>query len=344
MKRTADSDLCPFADRYIDLHLHLDGAITPEIARRLADLQNIPLPADDAELEKLLTVSQDCEDLNEFLSRFELPISLLQTPEAISEAVRLVAESIAAKGVIYGEFRFAPQSHTRNGFTQEDAVKAALDGLKKTDLKANLIICCMRGRGNERQNLETVELAKKYLVEDGGVTAVDLAGAEALFPTADYSGIFTRVRGYGIPFTIHAGEADGPESVRAAVSFGAQRIGHGVRIYKDPETIRLVKEAGVTLEMCPTSNRQTHAIPDMSEYPFMDLLREGVKVTLNTDDPGIEGINLADEYRYMEREFQLTGEQEQIILANAVDAAFTSEGSKVRLRKLLGLIQTTKSE
>ncbi len=336
MDKNDNSGMC-FADEYIDLHLHLDGALTPEIAGKLAALQNIALPDDEEQLTRLLTVEQDCEDLNEFLARFELPIRLMQSPESLREAVRLVGNNVLSQGVIYAEIRFAPQSHTRNGMTQEDAVKAALEGLAETDLKANLILCCMRGSGNSAQNFETVELAKKYLTEDGGVTAVDLAGAEALFPTSDYRALFEKVRAYGIPFTIHAGEAAGPESVRSAVEFGAKRIGHGVRIFDDPDTIRLVKESGVTLEMCPTSNRQTRAIDDMTKYPLTDLLREGIKVTLNTDDMGIEGITLAEEYRYMEQEFGLTGAEEKILLRNAVEAAFTSEDVKNRLRTRLNL-------
>ena len=139
--------------------------------------------------------------------------------------------------------------------SQEEAIKAALEGLKRTSLKANLILCCMRGNGNDEANYETVELTKKYLVEDGGVTALDLAGAEALYPTSNYSNLFKRAREYGIPFTIHAGEADGAESVKYAIEFGAKRIGHGVRINEDKIVQDLVKKKGIFLEMCPTSNR-----------------------------------------------------------------------------------------
>ena len=327
-----------YADQYIDLHLHLDGAVTLDIAKQLARLQGIELPAaNDEELEKMLTVPSDCESLNDFLECFALPLSLMQTPEGLSEAVRLVAENIKSQGVLYAEIRFAPQLHTDRGMTQEEAILAALDGLGKTDLKANLILCCMRGEGNEELNNETLELAKKYLVEDGGVVAVDLAGAEALYPTDNYRELFAKAKEYGIPFTIHAGEADGPASVRAAIDFGAVRIGHGVRTYEDPEVMDLVKEKGVFLEMCPTSNRQTHAVEDMSAYPLTDYLDAGIKVTLNTDDMGIEGTTLADEYRYMEENFDLTGEQERILLENAVDAAFTTEDVKEQLREELGL-------
>ena len=326
-----------FADKYIELHLHLDGAVTTDIARKLAKIQGIPLPQDDSELEKQLTVPDDCENLNDFLKCFALPLSFMQTEEGLSEAVRLVSENIRSQGVVYAEIRFAPQLHTEKGMTQEDAVKAALKGISETELKVNLILCCMRGEGNEAANDETVELAKKYLVKDGGVVAIDLAGAEALFPTEKYRELFKKAKEANIPFTIHAGEADGADSVKLAVEFGASRIGHGVRSYEQPAVIEMLKEKGIALEMCPTSNRQTHAVEDMSQYPFMDYLIKGLAVTLNTDDMGIEGTTLADEFRYMEKNFGLTAQQEKQILENAVDSAFTTDEVKKQLRKELGL-------
>ena len=295
------------SEKYIDLHLHLDGAITVDIAKKLAELQNMELPAeDDAELKKLLTVSPDCKSLTEFLECFELPGTLMQTPEGLSEAMYLVLEDCKASGDIYAEIRFAPQLHCSNGMTQEDAVLAALDGMKRSDLHANLILCCMRGDGNDEQNMETIELAKKYLVEDGGVVAVDLAGAEALFPTDHYRGLFSKAKEYNIPFTIHAGEAAGAESVRLAVEFGASRIGHGVRIFEDPGVMELIQQKGIYLEMCPTSNSQTCAIEDMSKYPMKDYMKYGIRVTLNTDDPAIEGTDISREYAYITDNFGLS--------------------------------------
>lgn len=332
----SDNKICP--DKYIDLHLHLDGAITMDIAKKLAALQNIKLPAEnDEQLKKLLTVPDTCTSLNDFLKCFALPDALMMTQEGISEAVYLVAENIRQQGVIYAEIRFAPQNHTEKGMSQEEAVQAALEGLKRTELKANIILCCMRGEGNEAANYETLELTKKYLVEDGGVTGMDLAGAEALYPTSKYAALFAKAREYGIPFTIHAGEAVGAESVRCAIEYGAARIGHGVRIREDDSVCELVKNKGIFLEMCPTSNRQTHAVENMKDYPFIKYLNDGIKVTLNTDDMAIEGITLAEEFRYIENEFGLTSEQKKIILNNAVDAAFTSAAVKEELKKELGL-------
>ena len=324
--------------KYIDLHKHLDGSITVDIAKKLAELQGIALPTDnDEELKDLLTVSPDCKDLNEFLDRFELPVSLLQTPEGLSEAVYLVMEDCKATGDIYAEIRFAPQLHCENGMTQEDAINAALEGLKRSDLCGNLILCCMRGENNEEENMETVELAKKYLVEDGGVVALDIAGAEALYPTENYRELFAKAREYNIPFTIHAGEADGAESVRLAIEYGASRIGHGVRIYEDSEVMELARDNGIFLEMCPTSNSQTRAIDNMEEYPLKDYLHYGIKVTLNTDDSAIEDTDIGSEYDYIRKNFGLSDSEVLTLLANAVDAAFTSYEVKCQLREELGL-------
>lgn len=132
-------------DHYIDLHAHLDGCITTEIARKLAALQQITLPAaTDEELLSLLSVPDTCENLNDFLKCFDLPLSLLQTEEALEEAVYLILSEMRKDGVIYAELRFAPQFHTQKGMTQETAIQSALRGLKKSPIPGNLILCCMR--------------------------------------------------------------------------------------------------------------------------------------------------------------------------------------------------------
>lgn len=320
--------------KLIDLHLHLDGAITVEIAKKVAAVQNMTLPTeDDKELKKLLTVSPDCKDLNEFLDRFVLPISLLQTKEAMSEAVYQVCENIKSQGVIYAELRFAPQSQTHKGMTQEEAILAALEGLKRTDLKANLILCFMRGENVEKANMETLELARKYLVADGGVVGIDIAGAEALYPTGDYKDLFDKAREYNIPFTIHAGEAAGADSVRKAVEFGAKRIGHAVTAFDDSKLVDEIIDKGIVLEMCPTSNIQTRAVDDMSKYPLMYYLEKGVKVTINTDDMGIEGTTLQKEFDYIEKTFKVTSVQKKELCLNAVSAAFTTDEVKNWLKQ-----------
>lgn len=320
--------------KYIDLHLHLDGAITAEAAMELAEVQGISLPAKtEKELEKLISVPEGCESLNDFLRCFELPLSLLQTKEGIRRAVRLVLEEQKREGVIYAEIRFSPQLHTRKGLSQEEVLRAALEGLQDAPIPANLILACMRGADNQKENEENMELARRFLTKDGGVTAVDLAGAEALFPTRDYLELFRRAGEYGIPMTIHAGEADGEDSVRAALEMGTVRIGHGVRARKNPEILEEIRSKGITLEMCPTSNRYTRSIENMEDYPLLMYLEKGIRVTVNTDDPAIEGTNISREFHFLKEHFGLTTEQEQAILRNAAEAAFTSDERKHSLYK-----------
>lgn len=320
--------------KYIDLHLHLDGAITAEAAMELAKVQRISLPAKtEEELEKLISVPEGCESLNDFLRCFELPLSLLQTKEGIRRAVRLVLEEQKREGVIYAEIRFSPQLHTRKGLSQEEVLRAALEGLQDAPIPANLILACMRGADNQKENEENLELARRFLTKDGGVTAVDLAGAEALFPTRDYLEMFRRAGESGIPMTIHAGEADGEDSVRAALEMGAVRIGHGVRARKNPEILEEIRSKGITLEMCPTSNRYTRSIENMEDYPLLMYLEKGIRVTVNTDDPAIEGTTISREFHFLKEHFGLTAEQEQAILRNAAEAAFTSDERKHSLYK-----------
>ncbi len=321
---------------YIDLHLHLDGAITAPIAMELAKEQGISLPAEtEEELQKLISVPKGCGSLNDFLKCFELPLSLLQTREGIRRAVRLVLEEQQREGVIYAEIRFSPQLHTRRGLSQEEVLRAALEGLQDAPIPANFILACMRGAGNQSENKENLELAGRFLTKDGGVTAVDLAGAEALFPTRDYMELFQKARENGIPMTIHAGEADGRDSVRAAIAMGAVRIGHGVRTGNDPEILEEIRSRGITLEMCPTSNRCTKSIGNMEEYPLIPYLKSGIRVTVNTDDPAIEGTTIAQEFRFLREHFGLTEEQERVLLQNAAEAAFTTKERREKLRNSL---------
>lgn len=317
----------------IDLHCHLDGSITLDIAKKLGELQNIELPVkSDEALLKKLSVPEDCESLNDFLQCFGLPLRLLQTKEGIAEAVRLVQEDAKYQGIEYLEIRFAPQLHQINGLSQEEVISAALEGLKQSDLHTNLILCLMRSDHNQDENLETVKLAKKFLAKDKGVVAIDLAGAEGLFKTKDFEKEFTMAKEAGVPFTIHAGEADGAESVWSAIKFGAKRIGHGVRIFEDSELLEYVIKNKIPLEMCPNSNRQTKAVSDMSTYPLRKYLEEGVKVTINTDDPAICRTNLQKEYHYIQKMYGITEDEKKQLLLNAVDAAFCSDEYKDLLR------------
>lgn len=318
----------------IDLHLHLDGSLSLETVKALAAMEGIGLPEEDRAILEMVQCAPDCRDLNEYLEKFDFPCSLLQTEEAIRFAVCQLAEELKEQGLLYAEIRFAPQKHTDRGLAQARVVEAAIDGLKNTGFRAGLILCCMRGGDNRAQNLETVRVAKAYLGK--GVCAVDLAGAEALFPTAGFEDVFALARELEVPFTIHAGEADGPESIRTALAFGARRLGHGVRAAEDEALMERLAREGVTLELCPTSNLNTCVFESVEDYPIRELLEAGIPVTVNTDNMTVSGVTLASEFRKVADACCLTEEQLRTLAKNAVEAAFADKETKTRLREEIG--------
>ena len=313
----------------IDLHLHLDGSLSLESVRELAAMQNMEVERNDRALLTRLQVNPDCRDLNEYLEKFAFPCSLLQTAEALTKCVSNLRRELAQQGLLYAEIRFAPQLHTLCGLTQAQVVQAAVKGLEVHPFRANLILCCMRGDGNHRENLETVEITPRFLGK--GVCAVDLAGAEALFPTENFRELFKLVEEKNIPCTIHAGEACGPESVWKALEFGARRIGHGVRSLENPDLVRHLAERGVTLELCPTSNLNTCIFEKIGDYPLLQLMEAGVAVTVNTDNMTVSGTTLREEYRALRR-LGLTTQQLETLACNAADAAFVTPAQAKQLK------------
>lgn len=310
----------------IDLHLHLDGSLRPETVLELAKEQHVSLPAQTKEeLEKFLRVPEDCRSLTEYLQCFDLPLMILQKTEAIERVVYELIEDLVKEDVIYAEIRFAPQLSAKKGLMQEEIVKAAIKGLNRgleefPSIQAGLILCCMRGEGNEEENLKTIEAAGKYLGK--GVCAVDLAGAEALFKTEQYQELFKRVRELKLPFTIHAGEADGAESIRKALEFGAKRIGHGIRVIEDEELLKKVIKEKITLEVCPISNLHTKAAKDKKSHPIRILFDMGVRVTINTDNRTVSNTNLEKEYAFLKEYYQFKEEEIEKMNEYAKEAAF----------------------
>lgn len=403
---------------FIDLHIHLDGSIPFETFKALIKDPKFSLedagstltqflPADladssdslstladksDEELRSLLSVPENCPDLNAYLARFDLPLRVLQTRENLRKVTYDLLREQKQQGVVYTELRFAPQSLTNRGLSQQEVVEAVIDGMNqfmteqdeshiladvsnaytdatdseisRTDSKGveasepfvgkeasnqsdptekghvsapelhvGLILCAMRGKDDEEANLETVRVASHFLGR--GVVGIDLAGAEALFPTRDFARIFDMAAVNQIPITIHAGEAAGPESIREALKLGACRIGHGIRAIEDMDLVNELREKGIPLECCPTSNLDTHTFPDMEHYPIRTLLNAGVKVTVNTDNMTVSNTTMPREFRRLEESLGLSLQEERTMYLNAVDAAFCDEAEKIRLRALM---------
>lgn len=305
---------------WIDLHLHLDGSISLPTARKLAALQGIALPESDAELKQRMSITEECRDLNDYLGRFDLACSLLMTREGLYVCAKEFLKELEAQGLQYVEIRFAPQHSMSQNLTQYEAAEAVLQAINESSFPCGLILSMMRSDTTHRKNMETVEVAKALYGK--GVVAVDLAGAEALFPTHTFHEEFAAVRAAGIPLIVHAGEAAGAQSVREAVEAGAVRIGHGVRSLEDPEVVRMLVEREVTLELCPTSNLHTGIFASYEQYPLRQLMNAGVRICINTDNMTVSDTTLRREWEHMIRTFQLTDEEIAKIVSDTQKAAF----------------------
>lgn len=345
---TKDNNVTPTPESFnaskyalTDLHLHLDGSLSVDDAIYMAEIEGVSIPSDREELKKLLICPDNCKSLNDYLKCFDLPVSIMQSPKTIAYSVSSLVKRLDAQGLIYAEIRYAPQQHLKKGMTQDEVVAASIEGLKaglaecSNGIKVQLILCCMRGADNDELNKETIRMAKKYLGQ--GVCAADLAGAEALFPTSKYKELFTYAKEQGVPFTIHAGEADGVESMRLAIEYGAQRIGHGIRSWNDNEMKSLLIQKDICLTICPTSNLQTKAvsgITTMSQYPLQAFLTAGVPVCINTDNMTVSNTTVALELQKLYDAGILTKEQAQLMVRNSINHAFLSKTEKEQLLQL----------
>ena len=323
-------------DKMIDLHLHLDGSLNPKNMALMAEMSGIKLPfTEEKKLKKQMMVEPDCKNLGEYLEKFDLPLQVLQTKECLEYAVYELLKELNAQGLCYAEIRFAPQLHQQRNLTQKEVVESAVKGLEKAkkefSMEAQLILCCMRGDTNHVENLETVKTAKEFLGK--GICAVDLAGNEAAYPTRAFEDVFLLAKEQNVPVIIHAGEADGAESVEEALACGAVRIGHGIHSIENPNLLGRLKTEKIYLELCYSSNLQTQAVKNPKDYPLVEFLKKGILVTVNTDNMTVSNTSLKREYQLLKETFQLSEETLLQLAENSVEAAFLSREKKVELKQ-----------
>jgi adenosine deaminase len=322
----------------IDLHLHLDGALQTQTIWELAKQGGISMPAASAqELVKHVQVSHDCRTLTDFLATFGVFYPVLQQPGAIARVGRELCEQQVRSNVCYSEFRFAPALLSPpeiNDAQRLDWLLQEMDDLlgeiersntNNPEHEVRMIFCYMRGAGQREYEITTELILKVKQAFPDLLAGADIAGDESQFPAADIRPWLKRIQDI-IPFTIHAGEAAGPDSVREALELGASRIGHGIRIAEDRSLYEQAIASGLPLEVCLTSNVQTGTVQSLEKHPFPAFLKDGATVTLNTDDPGVSGIDLAGEWQRAIDTYQLTPDQCMQILSNSMEAAFALKG------------------
>ncbi|MCW8329046.1 adenosine deaminase [Photobacterium sp. SDRW27] len=320
----------------IDLHCHLDGSVRPQTFIDLARQQNLPLPSEDInKIKSLMVAPETCQNLDEYLMRFDLPLSVMQTEAGIERISFEVFEDAAKENVKYLEVRFGPLLHLQQGLTVDQIIGSAVKGMKRAeelyDIKGNYILSILRTMPKDRIN-EVIDAGAKYL--NNGVVAFDLAGSELsgfcheFIPYAQYA----IEKGYRV--TIHAGEQGDGQNVHDAVSLlGAERIGHGIHIKGHAQAYALVKNEAVALETCPSSNIQTKAVDNLSSHPIKAFYKDGVLITINTDNRTVSNTTMTDEVRKVVEEFQLSREDYFEIYKVSVEHSFASESVKQHLLK-----------
>jgi len=256
---------------------------------------------------------------------------VMQTEAAIERIAYELVEDCFHDGVIRLEVRFSPLLH--RPMAMELAVEAAVRGLKRGELElgvsTGLILCAIRNLPPS-DSAELARVAAAYATR--GVCGFDIAGPESGFPASAHQEAFDIAAAAGLGITVHAGESEGAWSVREAVEKQhAHRIGHGTHIVEDPTLIALVAARGVALEVCLQSNLETRSVSAISAHPFAVLLRQGVRVTLNTDNRLMSDTDLTQEYERATRAFSLQRAELRLICDNGVAASFVDEATRRHL-------------
>lgn len=322
----------------IDLHRHLDGSVRLETILELGQTYGLPLPAQDIEgLRPYVQVTDVQAGVMEFIARFEWMTKILVNEDACRRVAYECVEDLVKEGIDYAELRFSPwfmaETHHLNPVGVIDAV---VDGVRAASLDTgtpvNLIGILSRTYGPDicRKELAAILSRREAFI------AVDLAGDEAHYPAEWFESHFSLVRDAGLHVTIHAGEADGPQSIWQAIQrLGAERIGHAVQAVKDEQLLDYMANRHIAVEVNLTSNVQTSTVRSYADHPVRLFVERGICATLNTDDPGISAITLPYEYNVAAPRAGLSREQIYRLQKNALEASFLSiqEKSELLLKK-----------
>lgn len=319
----------------VDLHRHLDGNIHPKTIWELAQQHNLELPATSLqELAPLTQIQDQTSDLLAFLQKLDYGVSVLADLDACYRVALENMQDARNQGINYTELRFSPyymaQAHNLNVADVTAAViDGVADGAKAFGVKANLIGILSRTNGAEACQIELEGL----LAHKDKIKALDLAGDELNFPAELFREHFRQGRDAGWEITVHAGEADGPQSIWKAIEMlGATRIGHGVAAIQDPKLMEYMAKNQIAVESCPTSNYQTATVKDLQNHPMATFIENGMLVTLNTDDPAVSNITLPGEYQVATDTLGLSADTLRQVQENGLKAAFLSESEVKELK------------
>jgi adenosine deaminase len=325
-----------------ELHCHLGGAVTPAIMWSIAHAQGIKLPTRDYwEFRDMITVSRRTNSFEGYLQLFHWTELIQSSPLAVERSVyEVIGGGYRKNNVTTMELRFNPMKRNRGGEQDLDhIIAAAVRGMDRATLeypvKPGLLLCLDRAFPYE---LNEIIAEKAIQWRDRGVVGVDIAGPEsATFRVADYRRLFRRVRQYGLGITVHTGES-GPidEVARVVELLEPDRIGHGVKAAYDPRAMGMIRERGIVLEICPTSNLNTRVVSGWDEFRwiFDTFRRNGIRFTINTDGPEMLKTYIRDEMATLGRLGILSAEDQQQAAQTSLASSFVPNVSDVEASRL----------
>lgn len=322
------------------MHRHLDGNIRVQSIVDLGRAFNVTLPSADVdELKRKVYIQDKTSDLLAFLQKIDLGVSVLGDLDACRRIAFENVEDAVTEGLHHVELRFSPYYMSRAfNLPLEGVVEAVVEGVQAANatfnFNAKLIGILSRTFGQHACMQELDAL----LSFSANISAIDLAGDEKSFPARLFIKHFNKVKDAGLGITIHAGEADGPESVWDAIKLlHADRIGHGVMSYKDPNLLAYLSENQVGVESCLLSNYQTGTWTSMEQHPLKTFLSNQIPVFLNTDDPGVSNNTLQGEYALAKLKIGLSDVQIKQLQLNAFNQSFLTAKEKDALRASFSL-------
>ena len=318
-----------------DLHLHLDGSVRLQTIMELAEKYKVTLPAQDLEglRNYIVKTPEQCKSLEQYLQAFDVTLSVMQEPEALTRIAYELAQDCAEENVRYFEVRYSPILHQRRGHKLTTIVQAVLDGLQQAErdfnVRAGVILCGMRNL-HTSVSMRLAELTIAF--KNKGVVAFDLAGAESDYPAKKHREAFYLILNNNINCTAHAGESYGPESIHQAIHYcGAHRIGHGVRLKEDGDLLNYINDHRIPIECCLTSNLQTHAIDSFDQHPIRFYFDYGLRVTVNTDNRLVSDTTMTRELEICADHLDFNAEEIRQLIINGFKSVFLPYHERVKL-------------
>jgi len=308
-----------------ELHLHLEGAAPPAFIRRLAQEKGVNMDGVFDENGAYVWTT-----FVEFLATYERACEVLKTPEDFARLVSAVLEEQASHGVVYTEHFLAPDFCGGGDLVAwKEYLAAMTEAAEASPVEARFIPTCVRHMGPEQAKVTARVSAE---TAGGLVTGFGMGGDESQFAAADFAYAFDMAREAGLGLTSHAGEVEGPNSVRETLdALRPSRIGHGVRSIEDPALVQRLADEGVVLEVCPGSNIALGIFADLKAHPITALRDSGVIVTVSTDDPPYFHTDMTAEYRGLSEQLGWTQGDFDAINQAAMKAAFCDEATRSKL-------------